>query len=218
MSAAAITPPPWRLIAMTDDIDEGREDLVARACAAARGGATMIQLRLKRADARTLADVAGALLAALPAGVPLVLNDRANVALARGAAGVHLGADDPPPAAVRRIAPPGFLIGASVGSDAEVADAAGADYVGIGPLYATTSKPDAGAAIGLAAFARLARSVGIPAVAVGGITASTASDAMAAGAAGVAAIAAIFGAPDPERAAHAFRSGIDPWVTRASPS
>jgi thiamine-phosphate pyrophosphorylase len=218
MSAPALAPPPWHLIAITDAIHDGREGLVARACAAARGGATMIQLRLKGADARTLADIATALLAALPAGVPLVLNDRADVALARGAAGVHLGAEDPPAAAVRRIAPPGFLIGASVGTDSEVPDAADADYVGIGPLFPTTSKPDAGDAIGLAGFMRLVRRVGIPAVAVGGITAATASDAMAAGAAGVAAIAAIFGAPDPERAAHALRDRIDPWVIRTTPS
>jgi thiamine-phosphate pyrophosphorylase len=221
MTVAPVTPvapAPWHLIAITDDIHDGRDALVARACAAARGGATMIQLRLKGADARLLADVAGALLAALPASVPLVLNDRADVALARGAAGVHLGHDDPPAAAVRRVAPPGFLIGASVGADAEVPDAAGADYVGIGPLYPTRSKSDAGSAIGLATFARLAQMVGIPAVAVGGITAATAGDAMAAGAAGVAAVAAIFGAPDPERAAHDVRSRIDAWVTRTTPS
>jgi len=200
---------PWRLIAITDDLRDGRDGLVGRASAAARGGATMIQLRLKDADPRTLADVARALLAALPAGVPLVINDRADVALACGAAGVHVGADDLPVAALRQTVPPGFLVGASVGSDAEVANAADADYAGIGPLYATTTKRDAGTAIGVAEFARLAARVRCPAVAIGGLTADTAPAAIAAGAAGVAAIAAIFGAVDPARAARAFRTRID---------
>ena len=168
----------------------------------------MIQLRAKDADARALVEVARALVAALPAHVPLIVNDRADVALAAGAAGVHVGADDLPVAAVRRIAPPDFVIGASVGCDAEVAGSRGADYVGIGPVYGTASKDDAGTAIGIDEFARLARACALPAVGIGGIDAANAAAVIAAGASGVAVIRAVFAARDPERAAAALRSAL----------
>ena len=120
---------------VTDDaLVEGR-DVVALALAAARGGATCVQLRLKRASARELAELARRVLSALP--VPLLINDRADVALAVGAAGVHLGPDDIPVAIVRRTSPPGFLIGASVGSAREVDGGRGADYWGVGPWAIT---------------------------------------------------------------------------------
>jgi thiamine-phosphate pyrophosphorylase len=196
-----------RLIAITDDIRDGTEGLTARAQAAVRGGATMVQLRLKHTDARSLADVARALVAALP--VPVVVNDRADVAMAVGAAGVHIGADDVPVLALRRIVPAGFLIGVSVGSDDEAALSAGADYAGIGPVYGSASKLDAGAAIGTSEFSRLAAVSHLPAVAIGGITVETAPAVIAAGAIGVAVIAAVFGRPDPESAARALRSAID---------
>jgi thiamine-phosphate diphosphorylase len=105
--------------------------------------------------------------------------------------------------------PAGFIIGASVGDDAEVARAAGADYVGIGPVYGTGSKSDAGSAIGPQRFGELARRCGLPAVAIGGITHDTVPAVMAAGAAGVAAISALFGASDPTLAARAIRSSLD---------
>src|SRR5688572_33221764 len=127
----------------------------------------MVQLRLKDLDPRELAQVAHALVTALP--IPVVVNDRADVALAAGAAGVHVGVDDIPAAALRRVVPDGFIIGASVGSDDELPYARGADYVGIGPVFATTSKPDAGDAIGVEEFARLARLAGVPAIGIGGI-------------------------------------------------
>jgi thiamine-phosphate pyrophosphorylase len=195
-----------RLIAITDDIRDGIDGLVRRASAVVRGGATMIQLRLKDVDPRDLVLVARALVTALP--VPVVVNDRADVALAAGAAGVHVGVDDIPANALRRIVPPGFIIGASVGSDDEVAASAGADYVGIGPLFPTLSKADAGDAIGTAEFTRLASRTGLPAVAIGGIDASNCRQALDAGATGIAVIRAIFGAPDPERAAQALSSAI----------
>lgn len=208
-------PATLTLLAITDALrgkdgtgPEARDDLVARAAAAVRGGATMIQLRLKDADARTQVEVARALIAALPPTVPVIVNDRADVALAAGAAGVHLGADDLPVAAVRRIAPPGFIIGASVGNDAEVAGSRGADYVGIGPVYGTASKADAGDAIGTAELARLAARCALPAVAIGGIDATNAAAVMATGVCGVAVIRAVFSAPDPEAAARALRSAI----------
>ena len=196
-----------RLVAITDDLRDGAPGLVSRAGLAVRGGATMIQLRLKDADARTMVEVARALVSALK-GVPVIVNDRLDVALVAGAAGVHVGPDDLPAAAVRRLVPPGFLVGASVGSDTEIVLSRGADYVGIGPLYATSSKPDAGRAIGTVAFSRLARSCRVPAVAIGGIDASNAAGAMLAGAAGVAVIRAVLGAKDVELAARQIRAAV----------
>src|SRR6185369_7555803 len=147
-----------RLIAITDNIRDGQEGLIARAAAAAHGGATCIQLRLKDVSARDLVGVARELVRAV--GVPVLVNDRADVAIAAGAAGAHLGVDDVPATAVRRIAPEGFIIGVSVGNDAEVENASGADYAGIGPFFTTASK-DAGEAIGPEEFARLAAAAGL---------------------------------------------------------
>lgn len=192
------------LVAITDDLRDGRDGLLTRAQAAVRGGATLVQLRLKDESPRTLVEVARALVAALP--VPVIVNDRADVALAADAAGVHLGTDDLAPAALRPHVPPGFVLGASVGREDEVPHAESADYVGIGPVFDTASKMDAGAAIGVAGFRRLARLTGKPAVAIGGITAERAAEVIAAGAAGVAVISAIFGAADAARAAASLRS------------
>jgi thiamine-phosphate pyrophosphorylase len=140
--------------------------------------------------------------------VPVIINDRVDVALAAGAAGVHLGADDLAPDVARRIVPPGFIIGASVGDETEVHDAKAADYVGIGPVYLTDSKGDAGPAIGLARFHRLMTLCQRPAVGIGGIAPETAKGVIEAGAAGVAVIRAVIGAPDPEGAARALRTGM----------
>ena len=197
-------PDSLRLIAITDDVRDGVDGLVRRAEAAVRGGATMIQLRLKEIDPRDLLMVARALVTSLP--VPVIVNDRADVALAAGASGVHVGIDDIPASALRRIVPPGFIIGASVGTDAEVPGAVGADYVGIGPIFPTVSRGEAGDAMGIAEFARLAMCAALPAVAIGGIDASNVRQVLDAGANGVAVIRAIFAAPDPERAAQALSS------------
>jgi thiamine-phosphate pyrophosphorylase len=201
-------PESLKLIAITVELRDDRDSLITLTAPAVRGGATMIQLRLKDENPRTIVEVAIALLATIPRSVPLLINDRLDVALAAGAAGVHLGADDLPVAAARRIAPTGFVIGASVGCDAEVPGSRGADYVGIGPLFDTSSKADAGAAIGAAEFARLAALCALPAVAIGGIDASNARAAIDAGARGVASINAIFGTREPEAAARALRRAI----------
>jgi thiamine-phosphate pyrophosphorylase len=201
-----IDPAIVRLIAISDHIKDGKTGLIARAAAAAHGGATCIQLRLKEVPARDLVGVARDLVRAV--GVPVIVNDRADVAIAAGAAGVHLGADDVPPSAIRKMAPPDFIIGASVGSDAEVAGAEGADYVGIGPVFTTGSKGDAGAPIGPDGFSRLAQAVGLPAVAIGGVTAGNAAAVMAAGAAGIASIAGVFSSIDPADSARRLRAAI----------
>lgn len=201
-------PATLRLVAITDDLRDGPRGLVDRAQRAAQGGATMIQLRLKVVPARELVEVARQLVAALD--VPVVVNDRADVALAAGAAGVHLGSDDLPVSAVRAFAPADFIIGASFGAEDELAHAMGADYVGIGPIHETASKADAGTAIGVRGFERLARMIDAPAVAIGGVSAADAADLLRAGAAGVAVIRAVFGAENPAAAAVALRAALQP--------
>lgn len=201
-----IDPSILRLIAITDNVRDGQSGLIARAVAAVNGGATCVQLRLKDVAARDLVGVARELIKSV--SVPVIVNDRADVAIAAGAAGVHLGADDAPVCAIRAIAPNGFVIGASVGSDEEVPLAAGADYVGVGPVFGTTSKSDAGSAIGLAEFTRLSTATGLPTVAIGGITAANARSALDAGAIGIAVISSIFGATDPLAAAQELASAI----------
>lgn len=203
----------YRLIAITDNLRDGRNGLVARAAAAVRGGATMVQLRLKYTDARMLADIGRALVTALP--VPVIVNDRLDVALSCGAAGVHVGADDLPVGLVRRLAPPGFLIGTSVGSAEEAARAAGADYAGVGPVFGSSSKLDAGDAIGVVGLRQLTALAGLPAVAIGGITADTIASVMTAGVAGIAVIGAIFGGADPEAAARSLRAAVDQALDHA---
>jgi thiamine-phosphate pyrophosphorylase len=193
-----------RLVAITDDIRDGTAGLARRAAAAVRGGATMVQVRLKDIDPRDLVGITRTLVETLP--VPVIVNDRADIALAAGAAGVYVGVDDIPATALRAVVPTGFIIGASVGGDDEVAHARGADYVGIGPVFTTASTRDAGDAIGVAEFSRLARMTGLPAIGIGGIDETNCAELRAAGADGVAVIRAIFAATDPEHAARALSS------------
>jgi len=195
-----------RFIAITDNVRDGQTGLIERCRAVALGGATCIQLRLKDISARDLAALTQELVRSV--GVPVIVNDRADVAIAAGAAGVHLGADDMPVGAVRKFAPEGFIIGASVGNDEERNSSRGADYVGIGPVFGTASKKDAGSAIGIAEFKRLAVATGLPAVGIGGINASNARAVIDAGAAGIAAIASVMGAGDPLAAAREMASAI----------
>jgi thiamine-phosphate diphosphorylase len=205
-----------RLLAIVDPAVLGRRDLVDAAGAAVAGGATAVQLRMKNAPARDLWAATGRLLSSLT--VPIFVNDRADVALAAGAHGAHLGQDDAPAAAIRALAPARFYIGLSVGSPAEadIAKRAAVDYWSIGPLYRTALKPDAGVPLGPVGFSALARLApkSMPIVAIGGITATNAGEVIAAGALGVAVISAIFGAPDIERAAREIRNAIDRPVRR----
>jgi thiamine-phosphate pyrophosphorylase len=192
-----------RLMLVTDDrLVEGR-DLVALAKAAEQGGATAVQLRLKRATPRELVDRARALVASLR--IPVLVNDRPDVALAAGAAGVHLGPDDLPVSLVRRIVPSGFIVGASVGSEIEAAAAEGADYWGIGPYRVTGTKADAGDALGTEGFGRLVRlGAGRPCLAIGGVRPEDLGAVRAAGGVGVAVVAGILGADDVELATRRY--------------
>lgn len=197
-----------RLMLVTDDAFVAGRDLVALVQAAERGGVTSVQLRLKAASPRALVEAARALIGAVR--IPVLVNDRPDVALAAGAAGVHLGPDDLPVPLARRIAPPGFLIGASAGTAEEAADAVGADYWGVGPWRATTTKPDAGAALGAEGFARVVRLAGeTPCVAVGAVRPEDVSEIRRAGGAGVAVISGILAAADVERAARAYAAALE---------
>ena len=201
-----LDPKILRLVAITDDAEEQRSTLVDRVAAAVRGGATSVQVRLKRASPREVVEIASAIVRRV--SVPVIVNDRADIALAAGAAGVHVGEADLPVSAIRRFAPVNFIIGASLGGDAELANAKEADYVGIGPLFTTDSKGDAGKAIGIEGFRKLAGLSGRPAVAVGGMSADRAAQVMAAGGAGVGVINAIFSGDDPEGAARSLAAAI----------
>jgi thiamine-phosphate diphosphorylase len=200
-----------RLLAIADPEVLGGRDLVRAARAAEAGGATAVQLRMKRAGAGAMLAAARRLLAELT--VPLYLNDRADVAWAARAHGVHVGADDLPADALRAVAPREFRIGVSVGTPAE-ADAArraDPDYWSLGSVFATASKADAGAPIGIPGFRALAAlaPAGMPVIGIGGITADNAGALVRAGAHGVAVISAVFAAPDIERAARALREAVD---------
>lgn len=194
-----------RLVLVTDDAFA--PDLAAGVAAAVAGGVTAVQLRLKEASARRLLALLEAFRRDLP--VPVLVNDRLDVALAGGAAGVHLGADDLPVPAARALAPraTGFWIGRSVGDVAEALAAEEADYWGSGPYRTSITKPDAGPALGGAGLAALvARAGPIPVVAIGGVRPEDLADLRVSGIAGVAVASGILGAADPMAAAARYRA------------
>ncbi|HEX9283851.1 MAG TPA: thiamine phosphate synthase [Gemmatimonadales bacterium] len=201
-----------RLMVVTDaELLKGRDPVTA--CRqAVLGGATIVQVRMKDAPPRDVVALARALVGAI--AVPVLVNDRVDVALAAGAAGAHLGQDDPPLDRLRPVVPAGFLLGVSVGSPAEAARVHGwpADYWSVGPCFATANKPDAGAPLGPQGFGALARLApeGVPVIGIGGITPANAPTLTAAGAAGVAVIGAVWGgsASDPAAAARALRAAF----------
>ena len=186
---------------ITDPVLLKGRDPVAVCRAAVTGGATMVQVRWKDGTPADILELTRALVAALP--VPVVVNDRVDIALAAGAAGAHLGWDDPPLDALRPHLPPGFLLGLSVGSPDEAARApATADYWSVGPCFATPTKRDAGPPLGPEGFAGLARLApeGVAVIGIGGITPENAGLIKQAGAAGIAVIGAVLAARDPESA------------------
>ncbi len=202
-----IDPSRYRLCLVTDrEIGRGRP-LVEVVMRAVTGGVTMVQLREKAATTRAFLEEARALKAVLADhGVPLIVNDRADVALAVGADGVHVGQTDMPVEAVRAVVGPGMTIGLSI-TDAEQiarADAGAADYLGIGPVHPQKTKPDAATPLGLGGFAKLRRMTAKPVLAIGGVKAGDVPMLVEEGATGVAVVSAIMGAEDPEVAARLF--------------
>lgn len=188
---------------VTDDQLPGDRDLISVCRDAVAGGVTMVQLRRKVAGPRALADDVARLKRAL--GVPILVNDRLDVAIAAGAAGVHLGSNDVPVDLARRVAPEGFIIGASVGTEAEAAMNGGADYWGIGPWRATGTKPDAGEPPGPGIIQTLIkRAAPRPSVVIGGVRPGDVPIILRLGAAGVAVAGGILEADDVQRAARAY--------------
>ncbi len=197
-----------RLLLVTDP----RPDLAARVAAAVRGGVDVVQLRDKRAsgEAReTLLPLAGELREICARGGALfTINDDVHLARLCGADGVHVGAEDEPVARVRQALGPDAVIGRSAGTVKEAREAVrdGADYLGVGTVFATPTKPDAEVA-GLALVREVSRAgLHLPWFAIGGVTRETAPEIVAAGAPGFAVVRAVLDADDPEAAARALRS------------
>lgn len=200
-----------RLHVLTDrDWSRGRSTLEV-AAAALNGGATVIQLRDKTASTRAMV-AEGLVLRQLTRarGALLIVNDRVDVALAVEADGAHVGQDDMPAELARELLGPDGILGVSAGTlaEAEAAIRAGADYLGVGPIYPTRGKTDAGVPTGPALVRDIAARSPIPQVAIGGITAENAGDVVRAGAVGIAVITAVVNAEDIEAAARALIDSI----------
>lgn len=180
--------------------------VAAQAVAAARGGAWAVQLRDKSSSDAELVDVARALLAELrPLGVLLIINDRLEVALAVQADGLHIGQGDGDPREARARLGAGKLLGLSVETQAHCAAVpACVDYIGVGPVRATATKPDHAPLVGMDGLAAIIAGATVPAFAIGGIGPGDARALKEAGAAGMAVVSAISRAPDPEAATRAL--------------
>src|SRR5438309_6902474 len=187
-------------------------DLLSVAAAARDGGATVIQLRDKMASTRVLIEEGLALRALTrERGALLIVNDRVDVALAVEADGAHVGQDDMPAELARRLLGPERILGVSAANirEAEEAVAGGADYLGVGPIFPSLGKADAGPATGVHLLTELAKRYTIPLIAIGGITAENAEEVMRAGAAGVAVITAVVYAEDIKAASRQLRLAVD---------
>jgi thiamine-phosphate pyrophosphorylase len=168
-----------------------------------------VQYRQKQASTLRMIQEAGELCGLCrAAGVPFIVNDRLDVALAVDADGVHVGQDDMPAALARRLIGRGIILGVSAGNAAEARAAVkdGANYIGASPVFATPTKPDAPAPLGIEGLRSICGAVGIPVVAIGGMNAGNAAAMMQAGAAGIAVVSAIVAADDVESAARALRA------------
>ncbi len=190
-------------LVLDPDLCGGPAEMVRTARLAAENGATVVQLRAPGWKKRQWLEVARELKAVLaPFGVPLIINDHVDVALAIDADGVHVGQDDLSPGETRRLIGPDKILGLSVANAAELAAVPeeGVDYLGIGPVYPTGTKPDAATATGVLLFGELVAATRLPVVAIGGINGGNCAPLFAAGAQGVAVVSAICGQADPAEA------------------
>jgi len=207
----------YRLNAIVDASLSDIAPLAELAALAARNGATIIQYRDKMASTRQMIDQARTIVEALKGtGVPLVINDRVDVAMATGADGVHLGADDMEADTARRLLGPDAIIGLTVKSmaDARHVAQAPADYACIGGVFETTSKVNPDTPVGLAGLKQIRTYLrngrpDLPVGAIAGITLERVPDVIAAGANGVALISALFRTDDIATTAKAFRNAVD---------
>ena len=201
----------YSLYLVADTEFTGGRDLVPMVLEAVLGGVSIVQLRAKNLGTREFHDLALRLSDLLRGlRVPLLINDRTDIALACGADGAHLGQDDLPADAARRLLGKSKIIGVSVNTieEAEEAERLGADYVGLGPIYATNTKDTDLPVLGPEGISRMSRRIGIPIIAIAGINAANAADVMKAGAAGIAVVSAVLGAPDIRKAAAGLKKSI----------
>jgi thiamine-phosphate pyrophosphorylase len=202
--------PRFDLVVITDTSLASRTH-AAIARAALEGGADAVQIRDKSVTAQNLGlAVAECQPLARKYGAALIVNDRVDVALVCGADGVHVGQEDLPAAAARRLLPRPAVLGVSVSNLEEALQAArdGADYLGVGPVFATATKADAGAPLGLEALAALVRAAPLPVVAIGGIDHENVAAVVRTGVAGIAVVSAVVGAADMAVAARALKTRI----------
>jgi thiamine-phosphate pyrophosphorylase len=184
------------------------ERLVETVMRSVAGGVTLVQLRNPDISGRTLYEQALALKDLLaPLGIPLIVNDRVDVAAAIGAAGAHVGQSDLPVAAARALLGPEAILGLSITAADQLAalDENAVDYIGVGPVFATSTKADHAPALGLAGTAAITAASALPAVAIGGIDATNAAAVRATGVAGISVVSALSMAADPQAAARALR-------------
>jgi thiamine-phosphate pyrophosphorylase len=196
-----------RLYLVTDQPSLRGRSLLEVVRAAVQGGVSCVQLREKSLNTRDFVAQSLAVKALLdPLGVPLVINDRIDVALACQAQGVHLGQSDMPVTIARQMLPPEVFIGLSVENLGDVARAAGqaVDYLGVSPVFATPTKTDTAPPWGLAGLRQVRALTTLPLVAIGGIHLSNAAEVLRAGADGLAVVSAICSADDPALAAQLF--------------
>lgn len=174
-------------------------------------GVPVVQVRRKSGtDRERLAQLRSYVDACTSVGATCVVDDRVDLALAAGAAGVHVGADDLPVTEARRLLGPGAVVGGTCrdAEDARRAEAEGATYVGVGPVYASSTKVGLPEPMGPAGIERIAAAVSIPVIAISGITLERVPELLDAGVHGVAVVAAIYGAPDPVAAASGFLAAL----------
>lgn len=202
--------PDYSVYLVTDAPERYRfHSLLENVEAAVAGGVTVVQYRFTSGTGRELYTTARALRDLLkPRGVPLIINDRVDLALAVDADGVHVGQSDLPVEVARRLIGPNKLLGLSITSREQLAAIPEdtVDYLGVGPVYPTASKSDAAPALGLENFRHICQTARHPIVAIGGITVENAPPIFAAGAAGVAVVSAFSHAADPATVAHVLNA------------
>ncbi len=201
----------WSLCFIADSEASAGRNILWLIEEAVAGGATIVQLRGKKWTVREFLTIGVEAVELLrPKGIPLIINDRTDIALACRADGVHLGQDDLPVEAARRILGLGRLIGLSVNTpeEARKAEDVGANYIGVGPIFPTLSKPDLSPLLGVEGLRRIRAEARLPILAIGGITAARAAEVIAAGADGLAVISAIASAVSPRQASTEFIEAI----------
>ncbi len=198
-------------LVLDPDLCGGAQGMIDTTRAAVQNGATCVQLRAPQWKKRELVECGRALKALLVGtGVPLIINDHADVCLAVNAEGLHVGQDDLSPEDARAIIGSDRVLGLSVSDMDELqnVNASLVDHLGIGPIFSTATKKDAGSALGIEGFAALARLKPCPVVAIGSVKTPIVADLMHAGADGVAVVSAICGQPDPAAATRQLANAV----------